>query len=133
MKVLLPFLLSMVFVLIATTAHAESPSKKLNCLEVTTQTEMNECAAERFKVADDELNRLYKEKLATLEADRESFRDMQRAWVVFRDKACLYESGPVEGGSMWALEHFNCMEYHTKKRIDDIKMYLSCTQNGCPN
>jgi uncharacterized protein YecT (DUF1311 family) len=115
-------------------AKTDSSLAKINCLEATTQLEMNECAAERFKNADDELNRLYKENLDTLTADRDNFRDMQRAWVTFRDKACFYETGPREnGGSIWPLMHLNCMEYHTKKRIEDLKMYLSCTSNDCPS
>ena len=113
---------------------ADSSLAKINCAEAETQLEMNVCSGEKFKLADEELNRLYKEKLDTLTADRESFRDMQRAWLVFRDKACFYETGPrEEGGSNWPLSYAICMEYHTKKRIEDLKKYLQCTQNGCPN
>ena len=115
------------------TTKADNWRAKINCGEATTQLETNVCAGEQFKLADEELNRLYKEKLDTLTADRESFRDMQRAWLVFRDKACFYETGPrEEGGSSWPLTDATCMEYHTKKRIEDLKMYLKCTQNGCP-
>jgi len=112
---------------------ADSSADKINCDEASTQYEMNVCAGEQLRLADEELNRLYKEKLDTLTSDRESFRDMQRAWLVFRDKACFYETGPrEEGGSSWPLSNAMCMEYHTKKRIEDIKKYLKCTQNGCP-
>jgi uncharacterized protein YecT (DUF1311 family) len=111
-------------------------SAKVNCDEASTQLEMNICAGEDFKLADEELNRLYKEKMAALETkdSKDRLRDMQRAWVVFRDKACFYEAGPrEEGGSGWLLDDAICMEYHTKKRIEDLKKYLECTQNGCPN
>jgi uncharacterized protein YecT (DUF1311 family) len=76
---------------------AESPLAKSNCI-LATQREMNECTAEQFKNSDDDLNHLYKEKLDALTVNRDSFRDMQRAWLVFRDKACIYEAGPREGG-----------------------------------
>ena len=108
----------------------------INCDEPSTQLEMNICADKDLKLADDELNRLYKEKMAALETkeSKDRFRDMQRAWLVFIDKACFYETGPrEEGGSIWPLTYAKCKEYHTKKRIEDLKGYLDCTQNGCPN
>lgn len=115
------------------TAQAENSHAGINCRDAFKQGDLNQCAADRFKLADDELNRLYKKKLLSLKYDQDSFRDMQRAWIVFRDKACFYESGPREGGgSIWPLGHFNCMEYHTRKRIEDMKQYLECTSNGCP-
>jgi uncharacterized protein YecT (DUF1311 family) len=97
--------------------------------------EINACASEQFKHADDELNRLYKEKMTALETkeSKDRLRDSQRAWVSFRDKACSYESDQFSGGSIWPLMHFGCMERHTQKRIDDLKGYLACTENDCPN
>lgn len=145
MKIFCMVTLVAISLFVAATAEAGNLSAKkarkidrshtnINCDEATTQFEMNECAGERLKLADEELNRLYKEKLSTLTADRESFRDMQRAWLLFRDKACLYEAGTRENaGTMWPLDYANCMEYHTNKRIEDLKMYIQCTQNGCPN
>jgi uncharacterized protein YecT (DUF1311 family) len=112
----------------AEAASAECPG--------TNQVENNDCAAESFRQADGELNTLYKEQMKRLEAapkTKDRLRDSQRAWVVFRDKACLYEAGTAEeSGSMWPSENFGCMEYQTKKRIEDIKTYLACTDNGCP-
>lgn len=101
----------------------------------TTQIEMNACAQEKFKHADGELNRLYKEKMAVLETkkSKDRLRDAQRAWVTFRDKACSYESDQFSDGSIWGSMHFDCMERQTQKRIGDLKEYLVCTSNDCPN
>lgn len=115
-------------------AHAEHESGKWDCSG--TQLDMNYCAAARFKHVDDELNALYRRQLDRLEtaATKSRFRDSQRAWLAFRDKSCLYQAGPrEESGSTWPLENFSCMEYHTKQRLTDLKHYLACTQNGCPN
>jgi uncharacterized protein YecT (DUF1311 family) len=117
--------------------HAEHDSGKWNC--DGSQLEMNFCAAERYKHADESLNQLYRRKLSELmDAPTQArFRDAQRAWIVFRDKACLYEAGPYDanggGRTIWALQDFTCRERLTKQRIDDLKEYLQCTQNGCPN
>jgi uncharacterized protein YecT (DUF1311 family) len=131
MKILKPALAILLLAVSSTWAKvglAECPG--------TTQVENNDCAAESFRKADGELNSLYKEQMKRLDAApkaKERLRDSQRSWVAFRDKACLYEIGTAaESGSMWPSENFGCMEYHTKKRIEDIKMYLECTDNGCP-
>jgi uncharacterized protein YecT (DUF1311 family) len=96
---------------------------------------MNDCAQDKFKHADGELNRLYKEKMAALETkeSKDRLRDSQRAWVTFRDKACSYESDQFSDGSIWGLMHFNCMEQQTNKRIEDLKRYIACVENDCPN
>ena len=115
-------------------ARAEHESGKWNC--DGNQMEMNFCAAARFKHVDDEMNKLYRAQLNRLDeqATKARFREAQRAWVTFRDKACVYEACPREGaGSIWPLEHFGCMEQHTKRRIENLKAYLECTANGCPN
>lgn len=101
----------------------------------TNQVEMNECAAASFKKADAELNKLYKMQIDRLEDEdaKQRLRDAQRAWIAFRDTACLYEAGPPdESGSIWALEHFSCLNYHTRKRIEDMKEYLACDSPPCP-
>ncbi|MBI2769955.1 MAG: DUF1311 domain-containing protein [Burkholderiales bacterium] len=115
-------------------ARAEHESGKWNC--AGTQTEMNYCAAASFKHVDGEMNELFRKQLGKLQdsGTKNRLREAQRAWLAFRDRSCLYSAGPREGsGSIWPLEHFGCMEHHTKQRIVDLKEYLGCTQNGCPN
>ena len=99
------------------------------------QLDLNYCAGDRFKNVDKELNVLYQRPLDSLkrEENRNSFRDAQRAWLVFRDKSCLYEVGPRDIASMWPMEQSNCLTSFTKKRIEEIKGYLACSKDGCPN
>ncbi len=99
------------------------------------QLEMNECAAKSFKKVDSELNKLYKNEMNRLqdEKTRERLRESQRAWIIFRDKACRFENGPAEeSGSIWPQLNFSCLERHTRKRIEDIKKYLACHGAPCP-
>jgi uncharacterized protein YecT (DUF1311 family) len=99
------------------------------------QLEMNECASQSYKIADAELNKLYKKQIDRLQGEeaKERLRDSQRAWIVFRDKACLFENGPrEESGSIWPQLNYMCLEYHTRKRIADIKKYLACHGAPCP-
>lgn len=97
--------------------------------------EINQCSSFKFAEADTEMNRLYKEKLAAAKspASEKRFREAQRAWLVFRDKVCLYEAGlDKESGSSWPFHHFGCMEFYTRQRIEDLKVYLRCTTDDCP-
>lgn len=121
---------------VATSVKADNSPAKKDCGNLEgTMLEINYCAAKQYKLADDELNRLFKEKMAALETkeSKDRLRDAQRAWVLFRDKACSYEADQFSGGSIWPLMQNNCMERQTQKRITDLKDYLACTANDCPN
>jgi len=120
-----------------TTSSAGELRAKVDCGNLDgTMLEINKCAAEQYKIADDELNSLFKKKMATLETDnvKNRLRNSQRAWIAFRDSACLYEAGPrEESGSVWPLEYYRCMERHTLNRNDDLKYYISCDTPDCQN
>ena len=125
---------SLIILMASSYVSAQVDPEGLNC--TGSQPEMNACAVARFKTEDDELNRLYQRQLGRLSSatTKARFRAAQRAWLTFRDKACLYEAGPVEeSGTLWAIDQFGSLEYHTKHRIEDMKIYLRCESNGCPN
>ena len=105
-----------------------------SCKSPGTQLEMNTCAMESFEAADKRMNGLYKRQLDILEEAKTKarLREAQRAWIQFRDKSCEYDVGPrEESGSIWPMEHFFCLEYHTLQRVQDLEKYLSCTGGGC--
>jgi uncharacterized protein YecT (DUF1311 family) len=104
------------------------------CGQNSTQQELNVCSLEAYEKADRELNALYKQQIARLgESGKTRLKDAQRAWVVFRDKACLYEVGPrEESGTIWPLLQNSCLEKFTKQRVADLKEYVECVQDGCP-
>jgi uncharacterized protein YecT (DUF1311 family) len=122
--------------------HAATPNEAMEakrlrgeCVEAGNQGEMNACATADFYEADLEMNELYKTQLYRLHDQAAArLRDAQRAWVKFRDAACLYEAGlESESGSIWPMDQNRCMTTHTKQRIEDLKSYVACTQNGCPD
>jgi uncharacterized protein YecT (DUF1311 family) len=114
---------------------AELERTRVACVRDGNQTQLNFCAAADYYEVDLELNRIYSEQMRRLsEPNRSRLREAQKAWIEFRDKACLYEAGPrEESGSIWPLSHFGCLTAHTRQRMEDLKGYLSCTQDGCPN
>ena len=100
------------------------------------QAAMNVCAANDFKAADKELNELYKTQMDYLQdvKTKSAFKDAQRKWIALRDADCLYQVGPREdSGSIWALLQFSCETEQTKLRIEQLKKYVACRQDMCPN
>lgn len=124
-------------VLISTSVRADKDvhSNDEECGRLRGMLEINLCAGEKFHEADSELNALYAEKLnlTKTKASKNRLRNAQRAWIAFRDTACLYEARPEkESGSIWAFHQFGCMEFYTRMRIEDFKLYLRCTTDDCP-
>ncbi len=98
-----------------------------------TQQAMNMCARHRHDIADQELNRQYRQNMKILQeaGDKQRLRDAQRAWLVFRDKDCLAAAGPrEESGSIWPVLHFSCLEKHTVRRTEDLNAQ-ACGMEGC--
>jgi uncharacterized protein YecT (DUF1311 family) len=97
------------------------------------QLTMNMCASHRYGIADQALNQQYK---LTMQAQQDAvakqrLRDAQRAWITFRDKDCLANTGLREaGGSIWPLLNYSCRERHTQHRTEDLKLQ-ACGMQGC--
>jgi uncharacterized protein YecT (DUF1311 family) len=86
------------------------------------QQEMNACAVRDFKVADDTLNERYKVVKSMLSLAKQSeFYEQHRAWLNEREPTCKTEAKLSEGGSIWPLVFYSCLEVITKKRIDEIE------------
>jgi len=64
---------------------------------------------------------------------RDMLKRSQLEWIKFRDKDCEYRQGPQDlRGSMDQQILYDCMSLHTERRIEDLKSYVSCRENGCP-
>jgi uncharacterized protein YecT (DUF1311 family) len=112
-------------------AGAAARAQEAGCEDAITQREMNDCAAQDFTAADQELNEAYGAARAALRLiDRSllpddrgaeaALRDAQRAWITFRDNACAAEGFRMRGGSAEALLVYSCMTRLTNQRIDDL-------------
>ncbi len=100
------------------------------------QATMNRCAESEFVELDNELNSLYKQKMETLKSReyRKYLKIAEISWIEFRDKDCTYQLGPPQDrGSIHIMRKYKCMSKHTSRRIEDLKAYIDCTQNGCPH
>lgn len=106
-----------------------------SCANVTTQAQMNECAAADFKKADADLNAAYKKAQARLEGQddqKKRLQTAQRAWIAFRDAECAFAGG--QGGSVSPMNDMMCQTRLTEVRSADLTKYLECPEGDitCP-
>ena len=104
----------------------------LDCNTASTQSDMILCAAEQHAKADYALNDAYKAALAKAksvdgwlaqsgQSATQTLREAQRAWITYRDLACMAEALPYDGGSIQGLIHTNCLARLTIQRTEDLR------------
>ncbi|MBA4132558.1 MAG: hypothetical protein C0519_14180 [Hyphomicrobium sp.] len=115
-------------------AFAGEPPLPADCTEAMSTMEMNACAGAEFEKADAELNRVYKDAIASIPematdeqpfdkaSWEEALRASQRAWIAFRDAEC---EDHVEkfwaGGSGRTVEIIGCKTEKTEQRTKELK------------
>jgi uncharacterized protein YecT (DUF1311 family) len=108
-----------------TAAQKPAAQRKQPCADAQNQQEMNRCAAEEYKKADAELNKVYQQLLPKLEAaHKEKLKLAQRAWLTFRDAHCEYEAFIFDGGTMQPLIQYSCLEAMTRERTKQLRASL---------
>jgi uncharacterized protein YecT (DUF1311 family) len=99
----------------------------VDCNKPNTQADMNQCAAEDLNKADGELNQLYIALRAQLNVPQQNqIRDVQLAWIKYRDLSCRFESAHSAGGSAQGMVLQYCLTEKTKARAKELKSQLSC-------
>ncbi|MGA9996568.1 MAG: lysozyme inhibitor LprI family protein [Pyrinomonadaceae bacterium] len=83
-----------IFALSATGQQKRQKKRKsaAPCANAMTQADMNRCFCTQYTKADEELNRVYQQVLATNRDEQkfiEKLKEAQRAWVSFRDAHML--------------------------------------------
>ncbi len=95
-----------------------------DCGRFTVQADLNKCAAANLAAAEAALNKLYQQLMAQQDdkVSKDQLRDVERAWLTYRDKECALEVGPQQGGgSIWPMEMSNCLEQKDAARIRELK------------
>jgi uncharacterized protein YecT (DUF1311 family) len=94
----------------------------INISFAQTQSEMNVAANVKYKKADAELNKVYKQLMAILDQNEKILLiQAEKDWIKYRDSHCKFDASQYEGGSIQPLIYFTCLEELTKKRIAEIK------------
>jgi uncharacterized protein YecT (DUF1311 family) len=88
------------------------------------QPALNGCARDEYQRQDRRLNMTYQAAMATQpDRARTSLRQLQRRWIVKRDRVCLAKRSEYEGGSMAPLVYFTCMMDETIMRTTWLRRY----------
>ncbi|KAF0812665.1 hypothetical protein IGB42_02957 [Andreprevotia sp. IGB-42] len=96
----------------------------IKCKADGNQQQMNACALDDYRKADKTLNDRYQALMGTLPAPRQqTLRKEQRAWVKQRDPQCKAATKANEGGSIWPLEYYGCLQAATAKRTRALEKW----------
>lgn len=122
--------------------HDDTAGPQWNCDEPQAQQEMNYCAAQDFKRADEALNLQWAETSAAMKArderretgalpeldDRpgyfQTLLEAQRAWIAFRDAHCRSEGYYARGGSLEPLLVSTCKTTLTEARTQQLAQLI---------
>ena len=112
-----------------------APSWADDCANAMDQFTLNQCAAADYASQDKRLNQLYSDYRKRLECEqKQQLKDVQLAWIKYRDLACAFESGAVEGGSAYPMVMNGCLSAKTSSRADELEQLSACEEGdlSCP-
>jgi uncharacterized protein YecT (DUF1311 family) len=96
------------------------------CDSPMTQGEMNRCAGLDLAKATDQINATYADLRRRIPEDkREELRQVQLAWISFKDRHCRLEARFAEGGSTEPMLRDMCLEAMTKQRDAELQKLVA--------
>jgi len=107
----------------------------LECKSPKTQLELTQCASADLDRETSKINKTYNALRAKLNSQQQQqLKDVQLAWIKFKDVACKFNASGVEGGSAYSMVLSNCLAEETRRRSKALE-YLAYCQEGdlsCP-
>jgi len=91
-----------------------------------TQQEMNSQAKNAHNKADLEMAKIYRSLMSSLSSqnDKNLLLDAQRAWIKYKESHCKSLANQYQGGSMYPLVLYSCLEELTIERKKQLQQYL---------
>lgn len=106
-----------------------------DCVNAMDQSTLNQCAAAEYAAQDKRLNQLYGDYRKRLDDGQKlQLKEVQLAWIKFRDLACAFESASVEGGSAYPMVLNGCLTQKTAARVEELEQLAVCEEGdlSCP-
>lgn len=101
----------------------------IDCGNAMTQADMSQCAASELDREDKKLNAAYSAYRKKLSPEQQQqFKNVQLAWIKFRDLACTFESSSSSGGSVHGMAMGSCLKAKTMQRTADIEAMSKCEE-----
>ena len=113
--------------------YGTTTAEAATCDEPQTQIEINRCASSALDAETASINSVYNRYRAGLEpAEKQQLKDVQLAWIKYKDLACKFEASGVEGGSMQPYVLAQCLIEQTKTRRKQLESLLRCDSGTTP-
>ncbi|MCW5576311.1 MAG: DUF1311 domain-containing protein [Burkholderiales bacterium] len=112
-----------------------SSALALNCQDPKTQIDMNRCASSDLDRETKKINKTYNEFRTKLNpAQNQRFKEVQLAWIKFKDLACQFKASGVKGGSAHPMVLASCLAEKTRQRNKELEALNSCQEGdlSCP-
>jgi uncharacterized protein YecT (DUF1311 family) len=107
----------------------------LDCGNPQTQTDMNTCASLELDRETKKINLTYNQFRSTLNpTQKQKIKEVQLAWIKFKDLACQFEASSLEGGSADAMVLNGCLAEKTRQRHQELRALKDCEEGdlSCP-
>ena len=100
---------------------------KVDCRNPQTQFNLNFCAAQAAKNADQQLNQAYQKAIAKFKGtpQEKQLVDAQLNWIKFRDADCAFSSDRFKGGTIAPMIHSGCIARLTQQRTKELESYAT--------
>ena len=114
-------------------AAAPAMAQEIDCSTARDQRELTNCAYDIYEQSDGWLNEAYAEAIAATRArdaqtgshHEETLREVQRAWVTYRDRHCelVRDSWGSVGAQAQPMIHAGCLTIETDLRTETLRAY----------
>ena len=101
----------------------------VDCAKAITQADMNQCAAQELEREDKKINATYKDLRSKLDSEQQNeLKNVQLAWIKYKDLTCKFESGGAAGGSMYSMILASCLAEKTRQRNAELALIGKCEE-----
>ena len=115
-------LLSKLLVVLFALAVSVNVAWALDCRNPQSQTELNQCGNSDLERETKKINKAYNDYRTKLNPEqKQDFKEVQLAWIKFKDLACKFEASGVEGGSAYSMILSGCLTAKTIQRNKEIE------------
>ena len=63
-------------------------------------------------------------------AQQQNIKEVQLAWIKFKDLACQFEASSLEGGSAYAMVLTGCLTEKTRQRHQELRALKDCEEEN---
>ena len=100
-----------------------------DCQNARNQTEMNQCAYSDLDHETKKINKTYNDYRAKLDPEqKQQLKEVQLAWIKFKDLACKFSASGSEGGSIHPTILAGCLTEKTRQRNKELEALANCEE-----